>query len=62
MTRIGQAVTDLLCSGVARLLVALIVVAGLVVLLIRQEPIPDAYWAIAGAIIGFYFGGIASTR
>lgn len=52
-----KAALDFACTPVARLLVALVALVGLVVLLLRQEPVPDAYWAMVGAIIGFYFGG-----
>ena len=45
------------CTPLARLLVALVVTVGLVVLLVRNQPVPDAYWTLAGAVVGFYFGG-----
>ena len=57
MGPLAKTALDLACSPVARLLVALVVTLGLVVLLVRSQPVPDAYWTLAGAVVGFYFGG-----
>ncbi len=57
MAKVLKAAADFACSPLARMLVAIVVTVGLVALLLRQSPVPDAYWAVVGAVIGFYFGG-----
>lgn len=57
MAPLVKTAIDLACSPLARLLVALVVTVGLVLLLIRGQQVPDAYWTLAGAVVGFYFGG-----
>jgi hypothetical protein len=61
MGQMGKTALDIACSPVARLLVAFVVTMGLVILLLRSQPVPDAYWAVVGAVVGFYFGGNMGT-
>jgi hypothetical protein len=52
-----RSIVDLACTPLARLLVALVMTIGLVILLTSGRSVPDAFWTLTGAVIGFYFGG-----
>ncbi len=60
MARLSQFVVELVSRDTARFVVAVIVVIGLVLLLMARINVPEAYWVLAGAVIGFYFGGNVS--
>lgn len=53
----GRAVTNLLCADAARLVLAVLLVGGTLILLGLRQVVPDVMWALDGAAIGFYFGG-----
>lgn len=61
MGKMVKTATEILCNPLARLLVAVLVTLGLVLLLLGSKPVPDAYWAVEGAVVGFYFGGNMGT-
>lgn len=50
-------VTSIICSDVARLALALLLVGGSIVLLGLGRDVPSVLWALDGAAVGFYFGG-----
>lgn len=52
-------ITAALISDAARLLIALVLVGGTVVLLLARVDVPAGLWTLDGAAVGFYFGGLA---
>lgn len=54
---IVKLVSDALSSDAARLVLATILVGGIVAAVLLGKIIPDALWTLAGAAVGFYFGG-----
>lgn len=53
----AQRISAVLCADAARLVLAVILVAGTLVLLGFRVEVPNVLWALDGAAIGFYFGG-----
>ena len=53
-------VVRLVVSGL--ILIALVLCAGLVVNVYLERPIPDAYWGLAGTVIGALGALLVSTR
>lgn len=62
MGKVAQTAVDIATSEVARLLLALLVTLGLIILLLRDGTAPDAYWVLVGSAFGFYFGGVLGTQ
>lgn len=53
----GAALADFICTDAARVVLALTLIAGTLLLLLQQRTVPDVLWALDGAAVGFYFGG-----
>jgi hypothetical protein len=53
---------DLLCADGARIVLAVLLVAGTLALLLLGKDVPMALWTLDGAAIGFYFGGAVGNR
>lgn len=54
-----RTVNGLLCADGARLLLAVVLLAGTLALLLTSREVPNALWGMDGAAVGFYFGGLA---
>lgn len=61
MAEFKAAVADFICNDVARVLLALALVLGTLVLLIMGKPVPDVLWTLDGAALAFYFS-IAAVK
>lgn len=55
----GQALAEFLCNDVARVLLALLLIGGTLVLLVMRIEVPNFLIALDGAAVGFYFYGEA---
>lgn len=56
MGTLVQATRVALSALFVRGALALVLTVGLVILLVGEKQVPDAYWGICGTVIGFYFG------
>jgi hypothetical protein len=53
-------ISDILCSDAARLIVAVVLTVGLVLLLLQRIEVPAGYWGVLGVVIGFLFRDVVS--
>ncbi len=60
----ANALVTLAAGDVGRLLVAVILLVTTAVLLVLGKPVPDALWAMVGAVVSFFFavGVVKSAR
>lgn len=61
MGHLVKLVSEAACTQVARIVLALVLVVGILVLLGINKVVPDSLWVMGGAAIGFFFGGYAKT-
>lgn len=57
MSTITTAVAEFLCTDVARVVIAGLLLVGTLALLLTDRNVPEVLWALDGAAIGYYFGG-----
>ena len=57
LTTFSMGLAEFLCTDLARVLIAAILLVGTLALLLTGRDVPDALWGFDGAAIGFYFGG-----
>lgn len=57
----ARALASFVCNDVARVAIALLLVGITGALLLTHEGVPDVLWALDGAAVGFYFGGVGKT-
>lgn len=57
MAEFKVALAEFLCSDIARVAIALVLLVGTLTLLFQGKDVPNALWGFDGAAIGFYFGG-----
>jgi len=54
------AIKDVLNNDLSRLVLAVLLIGGTLILLIMRLPVPDALWGFDGLAVGFFFGGLVS--